>query len=91
MVMPALRRNAHETNHDRQLRRVGLLVDNRGVPAHRAWQHWTSRGLREVGVRLCMRYHHVEGIASGRQARDVNPDHVDSEVSGESPAGKLAG
>src|SRR5438477_412310 len=67
------------------------LTVNRGVPAHRPWQRWTPGGLREVGVRLCMRYHHVEGVPSRRQASDVNPDHIDGEVGSESPANDLAG
>src|SRR5207249_6655005 len=55
------------------------------------WQCWTPGGLREVGVRVRMRYHNVKGIASRRQASDVNPDHIDGEVGSESPANDLAG
>src|SRR5438309_8064038 len=90
MIMPALRRNAHVTNYHGELRRIGLLIDDRGIPAHRSHQRGTSSGLREVGVRLGMRDHHVKGIAGRRQARNVNPDHVDREVGGEGPAGELA-
>src|SRR5260370_1256153 len=47
-----------------------------GIPAHRSEQRGTSSGLREVGVRLGMRDHHVNGIPGQRQASNVDPDHV---------------
>ncbi len=90
MIMPALRRNAHVTNYHGELRRIGLLIDDRGIPAHRSHQRGTSSRLREVGVRLGMRDHHVNGIAGRRQVSDVNPDHVNDQVGGEGPARELA-
>ncbi len=66
MIMPALWRNAHETNYHREYRRIGLLIDEGGIPAHGSDQRGTSSGLREVGVRLGMRDDHVKGIARRR-------------------------
>src|SRR5260370_42312112 len=91
MIVPALRRNAHEANYHGQFRRIGLLIDDRGIPAHRSDQRWTPTWLREVCVCLGMRDHHVNGIADQRQASNVNPDHVDRYAVCESPASTRAG
>src|SRR5713226_2734604 len=91
MIMPALWRNAHEANYHGKFRRIGLLIDERGIPAHRSDQRWTSTGLREVGVSLGLRDHNVNGIARQRQPGNVNPDHVDSQIGGISSASELAG
>src|SRR6266853_4222386 len=91
MIMPALWRNAHEANYHGKFRRIGLLIDDSGIPAHRSGQHWASSGLQEVGVRLGMRHHHVNGIAGQRQPGNMNPDHVYSQIGGISSTSELAG
>ncbi|PYV09456.1 MAG: hypothetical protein DMG23_10815 [Acidobacteria bacterium] len=72
------------------MRRIGLLIDDRGIPAHRSDQRRTSSGLRKVGVRLGMRNHYVNGIAGQDQAGNMNPDHIDGQVGSEGPARELA-
>src|SRR2546429_7658267 len=89
--MSTLRRNTHEANYHRQLRRIGLLIDYQGVPADHANQGRASGRLREVGVRPGMRNRYVHGLTGRRQAGNVNPDHVDGQGGGEAPAGELAG
>src|SRR5229473_589971 len=91
MIMPALWRNAHEANYHGKFRRIGLLIDERGIPAHRSDQRWTSSGLREVGVRFGLRDHHVNGIAGQRQPGNMNPGHVYSQIGGIGSTSELAG
>ena len=91
MVVSPLRRNTDETHHDGQLRRIGLLVDERGVPAHGSRQCRASAGLREVGVRLGVRNDDVESIAGGRQAGDAYVNHVDGEIRGVGSSDELVG
>ena len=91
MVVSPLWRNADEAHHSGELRRIGLLVDERGVPAHGSRQCRATAGLWEVGVRLGVRNDDVESIAGRSQAGDVDVNHIDGEIRGVGSSDELAG